>query len=398
MQDNQMSQQQERMQREQQQVRDRLSTIKNKILVLSGKGGVGKSTVAVNTAISLADKDKKVGLLDIDIHGPSIPKVLNLQPGKVAADGETMIPVQVSENLKVMSIGLLVPDSDAAVIWRGPRKYHAIKQFLKDVRWGELDYLIIDSPPGTGDEIISIVQLLENPDGAIIVTTPQQLALSDVRKGVDFCRSLKVKVLGVIENMSGFVCPKCGEKTDIFKSGGAERMATELNIPFMGAIPIDPQIVEACDSGTPYISKFEKSRTSDKFKEIINKFFSESNTSENQESKIMKIAVPVFQGKLSLHFGHCDEFAIASINKENNEISDIQTAGAPFHEPGALPKWLNEQGVDLVIAGGMGQRAQLLLKESGVDVLVGAESDEPKNVIQAYLEGKLETGENICDH
>lgn len=398
MQDNQMLQQQERMQREQQQVRDRLSTIKNKILVLSGKGGVGKSTVAVNTAISLADKDKKVGLLDIDIHGPSIPKVLNLQPGKVAADGETMIPVQVSENLKVMSIGLLIPDSDAAVIWRGPRKYHAIKQFLKDVRWGELDYLIIDSPPGTGDEIISIVQLLENPDGAIIVTTPQQLALSDVRKGVDFCRSLNVEVLGVIENMSGFVCPECGEKTDIFKSGGAERMATELNIPFMGAIPIDPQIVEACDSGTPYISKFEKSRTSDKFKEIINKFFNESNTSENKENKIMKIAVPVFQGKLSLHFGHCEEFVIASVNKENNEISDIRTAEAPFHEPGALPKWLNEQGVDLVIAGGMGQRAQLLLKESGVDVLVGAECDEPKNVIQAYLEGKLETGDNICDH
>jgi Mrp family chromosome partitioning ATPase len=269
---NMMQDQQQKMQAEQQQVHERMSLIKHKVLVLSGKGGVGKSTVAVNMAISLAGKGNKVGLLDIDIHGPSIPKVLNLESGKITAKGETLIPVDMSENLKVMSIGFLLQERDSAVIWRGPRKYHAIKQFLKDVEWGQLDYLIIDSPPGTGDEIISIVQLIEDTDGAVIVTTPQQLALSDVRKGVNFCRSLDVKIIGVLENMSGFVCPKCGERTDIFKTGGGEKMATELNIPFLGDIPIDPQIVEACDSGTPYISKFRQSPTAEAFNKIIDVF------------------------------------------------------------------------------------------------------------------------------
>jgi len=227
------------MEIEQQQIRQRMIQIKNKILILSGKGGVGKSTVSVNLAISLALAGKKVGLLDIDIHGPSIPKVLNLEGAKIGSDGQDIIPVEMTNNLKVMSIGFLLQGKDSAVIWRGPRKYHMIKQFLKDVQWGTLDYLIIDSPPGTGDEPLSIVQLLENADGAVIVTTPQEVALSDVRKCINFCGQLNLPVLGVLENMSGFVCPKCGEITDIFKSGGGEKMAEEMNVPFLGKIPID---------------------------------------------------------------------------------------------------------------------------------------------------------------
>jgi len=261
--------QKQQMQIEQEQIRDRVKQIKHQILVLSGKGGVGKSTVAVNLAISLSLEGKKIGLLDIDIHGPSIPKVLNLEGTRLQTDGEMLLPVEVSENLKVMSIGFLLPNNDDAVIWRGPRKYHMIKQFLKDVNWGELDFLIVDSPPGTGDEPLSIVQLLENADGAVIVTTPQEVALSDVRKGITFCRNLNLPVIGVLENMSGFVCPKCGEITDIFKSGGGEKMATQMNVPFLGRVPIDPQIVRACDSGQPYVQHYSSSQAAQAFKEAM---------------------------------------------------------------------------------------------------------------------------------
>jgi len=257
------------MQAEQEQIRQRVRRIKHQIVVLSGKGGVGKSTVAVNLAVSLALSGKSVGLLDIDIHGPSIPKILNLEGRTVQATGETILPVEMTENLKIMSIGFLLRGSDDAVIWRGPMKYHMIKQFLKDVEWGNLDYLIVDSPPGTGDEPLSVIQLLENADGAIIVTTPQEVALSDVRKGITFCRNLKLPVIGVLENMSGFVCPKCGEMTDIFKSGGGEKMAKQMNVPFLGRIPIDPQIVRACDSGQPYVQYYSSSQAAQAFKEAM---------------------------------------------------------------------------------------------------------------------------------
>ena len=228
---------QKQMQAEQEQIRNRLKQIKRQILILSGKGGVGKSTVAVNIAVSLALAGKKVGLLDIDIHGPSIPKILNLEGKTVQAAGDSILPIETAENLKVMSIGFLLRGSSDAVIWRGPMKYQMIKQFLKDVQWGNLDFLIVDSPPGTGDEPLSVVQLLENADGAIIVTTPQEVALSDVRKCITFCRNLGLPVLGVLENMSGFVCPKCGENSDIFKSGGGQKMSEKMNVPEEEVVP-----------------------------------------------------------------------------------------------------------------------------------------------------------------
>jgi ATP-binding protein involved in chromosome partitioning len=257
------------MQAEQEQIRQRIRQIKHQILVLSGKGGVGKSTVAVNLAVSLALAGKKVGLLDIDIHGPSIPKILNLEGKTIQSAGDVILPVEMLENLKVMSIGFLLRTSSDAVIWRGPMKYQMIKQFLKDVQWGDLDFLIVDSPPGTGDEPLSIVQLLEKADGAIIVTTPQEVALSDVRKCITFCRQLNLPVLGVLENMSGFVCPKCGEKTDVFKSGGGEIMANEMHVRFLGRIPIDPLIVRACDSGQPYVQHYSSSQAAQAFKEAM---------------------------------------------------------------------------------------------------------------------------------
>ena len=262
--------QRKQRQAEQEQVRKRVKQIKHRILVLSGKGGVGKSTVAVNLAISLALAGKKVGLLDIDIHGPSIPKILNLEGKTVQAVGDTVVPVDMLENLKVMSIGFLLRGTNDAVIWRGPMKYQMIKQFLKDVDWGNLDFLVVDSPPGTGDEPLSIVQLLENADGAIIVTTPQEVALSDVRKCITFCRNLNLPVIGVLENMSGFVCPKCGGKTDVFKSGGGEIMAKEMKVPFLGRIPIDPQIVQSCDDGRPFVYHYNQTQTAKAFEKTLN--------------------------------------------------------------------------------------------------------------------------------
>ena len=254
---------------ERQIMTERLCKIKHKIMVLSGKGGVGKSTVAVNLAVSLSLAGKKVGLMDIDIHGPSIPKMLHLSGSPVGVKNHCIYPVAYDINLKVMSVGLLINDPDRAVIWRGPMKYGVIKQFIRDVEWGNLDYLIIDSPPGTGDEPLSIAQLMPEADGAVIVTTPQDLAIEDVRKSVKFCETLNLPVLGVVENMSGFVCPHCNETTDIFSSGGGEKMALNMGIPFLGKIPLDPQIVKASDNGTPFVSAFARSKTAEVFKAVI---------------------------------------------------------------------------------------------------------------------------------
>ncbi|MBN1764337.1 MAG: Mrp/NBP35 family ATP-binding protein [Sedimentisphaerales bacterium] len=248
---------------------ERMSLIKHKIIVLSGKGGVGKSTVAANLAVSLSLNGKHVGLLDVDIHGPSIPRLLNLEGRGLEMTGEKMIPTQLSENLKVISIAFLLPHKDSAVIWRGPMKMIIIKQFLKDVEWGKLDFLIIDSPPGTGDEPLSVCQLIPDADGAIVVTTPQELALADVRKSINFCRQLKLNILGVIENMSGFVCPQCGHVTDIFNSGGAEEMARQMEVPFLGRLPIEPQITQSCDEGTPFIYHYGQTETAKIFETIM---------------------------------------------------------------------------------------------------------------------------------
>ncbi|HBH86221.1 MAG TPA: ATP-binding protein [Syntrophaceae bacterium] len=237
---------------------NRMAQIKHKIMVLSGKGGVGKSTVAVNVAVALAMEGKKVGILDVDFHGPSIPTLLKLNGKPVKAGDDGILPVDFVEGIKVMSIGFLMQEQDKAVIWRGPMKINVIKQLLAEVDWGYLDYLVLDFPPGTGDEPLSVAQLIPNADGAIIVTTPQDLSLIDVRKSIDFCKQLNVPVLGVIENMSGFVCPHCKNVVDIFKRGGGEKMAGEMGVPFLGRIPIEPLIVEASDNGKPFIYHYGK--------------------------------------------------------------------------------------------------------------------------------------------
>jgi len=243
--------------------------IKHKIMVMSGKGGVGKSSIAANIAVGLSMKGKQVGLMDIDIHGPSIPKIVGLEGVSLKQTEEGLMPIEYSTNLTVMSIGFLIRDSKDAVIWRAPLKHSLIRQFLTDVIWEKLDYLIIDCPPGTGDELISIAQLLEDADGVIIVTTPQDVAVNDVRKSITFCRHVNLPIIGVIENMSGFVCSHCGTVADIFKTGGGEKMALEMGVPFLGRIPIDPKIVEHSDNGKPFIQYVSQSPAVSAFEAII---------------------------------------------------------------------------------------------------------------------------------
>ncbi|MDZ4199135.1 MAG: iron-sulfur cluster carrier protein MrpORP [Kiritimatiellia bacterium] len=391
---------------EQREIAERMARIRHKILVMSGKGGVGKSTVAANLAISLSLAGKRVGLLDIDIHGPSIPGMLKLEQATLQVKDGIIQPVEKA-GLKVMSIGFLLRDRKDAVIWRGPLKMSLIKQFLKEVNWGELDYLIIDSPPGTGDEPLSICQLAGPVDGAVVVTTPQDVATADVRRSITFCRQLNLPVLGVVENMSGFVCPQCGTVTEIFKSGGGERLAAEMEVCFLGRIPIDPAVAEACDSGNPFVYHYSKTGTAQAFERVIAPILAlsdsdEKNVLESQPKKegepTMKIAIPLADGKLCAHFGHCAQFALVEADAVTRKITGQTLLTPPPHEPGVLPRWLHEQGATVILAGGMGQRAQSLFSENGIQVVIGAPCDAPEKLVMEYLKGTLISGANICDH
>lgn len=250
-------------------IKDNLNNIKHKIIVLSGKGGVGKSTVSANLALSLAQKGYNVGLLDGDMHGPSIPKILGVEDKRPKPTENSITPVFALPNLKVMSMAFLLHDKDAPVIWRGPLKMGAIKQFIGDVNWGDLDYLIVDLPPGTGDEPLSVAQLIPDCDGAVVVTTPQDVALLSVRKSINFVKKMNIPVIGIIENMSGFRCPYCGKPINIFKTGGGRKASMDFSVPFLGRIPIDPEIVNTGDSGEPFVIKNTKSDTTKAFNEIV---------------------------------------------------------------------------------------------------------------------------------
>ena len=253
-----------------QRMAERMCAVHHKVLVLSGKGGVGKTTVAVNIAAALARAGKRVGLLDADMHGPSVPRLLGLEGREAVVKDGAVVPVEAEGGLKVMSIGFLLGrEPDTAIIWRGPVKIGLIRQFLADVAWGELDYLVIDCPPGTGDEPITLVQSLEDAVGAVVVTTPQEVAVSDVRRSLRFCQKVGLKVLGIVENMSGFLCPHCGERVDIFRSGGGRRLAKATGVPFLGAIPVEPDITIASDVGKPYVNLGANSPASRAFDEVV---------------------------------------------------------------------------------------------------------------------------------
>jgi len=240
-------------------LKEKMLIIKYKLIVMSGKGGVGKTTVATNLAYGLAVKGNKVGILDVDIHGPNIAKMLGIENKRLMCSESGIEPIEVMPNLKAVSLALLFENKDQPIIWRGPLKMITIKQFLADVNWGELDYLIVDSPPGTGDEPLSVCQLIPDINGAIVVTTPQDVAILDSRKSVLFAKELKTPVIGIIENMSGFICPHCKKEIDLFGIGGGEKSAHDLKVPFLGRIPIEPEVVKSGDSGRPLLSLKEDS-------------------------------------------------------------------------------------------------------------------------------------------
>jgi len=253
---------------EQERIEATMAQVKHKFMVLSGKGGVGKSSVTANLAATLADQGFAVGVMDADIHGPNIPKMLGVEEERLMGSENGLVPITTQQGIKVVSVAFLLRDKDDAVIWRGPLKHSLIKQFLGEVFWGPLDYLLIDLPPGTGDEALSTAHIIKNVDGAVIVTTPQDVALLDSRKSVNFCRHLNIPLLGVVENMSGFVCPHCEKEIEIFKVGGGEKTAAQMHIPFLGRIPLEPGIVESSDAGIPYVTAHPESPVTTAFQHI----------------------------------------------------------------------------------------------------------------------------------
>lgn len=251
-------------------VEDSLKKIKHKFIVMSGKGGVGKTSTSVNLAIALSNKGFKVGLMDVDLHGPDVPRMLGLKGMLGLGKNNKLAPMKYSEKLAVISIEALIPNKDEAIIWRGPVKYSAIKQFIGEVDWGDLDFLIIDSPPGTGDEPLTVAQTIKDAK-AIIVTTPQEVSLADVRKSISFCKTLKMEVFGLIENMSGFICPHCNKPIDLFGAGGGEKTADAMGLVFLGKIPFDHNVVSCGDSGASLTDKYADSPVAKAFGSIADK-------------------------------------------------------------------------------------------------------------------------------
>jgi Mrp family chromosome partitioning ATPase len=256
---------------EQQKVEKNLEKVKHIIIVMSGKGGVGKSTVAVNLAGTLKVQGLKVGVMDADITNPNIPKMLGIEEEELTSDGTSIFPVETLPDFKVVSTAFFLEEQGTAIIWRGPIMTSVIQQFLSEVNWGELDYMIIDLPPGTSDEPLSIAQNIPRADGTVLITTPQDVALLDLRKSVTFAEKLNIPIIGIIENMSGLTCPHCGEEVQLFKKGGGRAIAEELGIEYLGNIPIEPEIVNDSDAGKIYTINHANSNAAEHIKEIVNK-------------------------------------------------------------------------------------------------------------------------------
>jgi ATP-binding protein involved in chromosome partitioning len=409
-----LNSQQDQHQQQDMEIKERLRHIKNKILVMSGKGGVGKSSVAAYLSVALANKGYKVGLMDVDLHGPSIPRLLGLRGniGPGTQNGKAH-PVKYLPNMEVISIETLMGENkDLATIWRGPLKIGVIRQFIADIEWMDLDYMIIDSPPGTGDEPLTVAQTI--PDAkALIVTTPQEISLADVRKSINFCRQVNMTILGLVENMSGLKCPHCGKMIDIFKAHGGMLTAKREGLSLLGSLPFEPEVVSNGDAGRMSLLENDQLLITREFNKIVDEIVKLTETQEDVVSKSQEdkeelpmrkhapvgtkiLAVPVSEGKLASHFGHCEQFAF--IETQNGKIIKTEMRTPPAHEPGVIPRWLYEQGADVAIVGGMGERAQQLLREKGIEIIIGAPMDSPEFLANQYLSNTLVVGENICDH
>uniref|UniRef100_A0A7V5XGS5 Iron-sulfur cluster carrier protein n=1 Tax=Thermodesulfobacterium geofontis TaxID=1295609 RepID=A0A7V5XGS5_9BACT len=376
------------MEQQDKKLREQLAKIKHKILVMSGKGGVGKSTVAVNVAIGLSLQDFMVGLLDVDLHGPNVPKMLGARDLKLSRRPDGRLgAIKYSPNLKFLSIEPLLPSEDTAIIWRGPIKHSAIRQFIGDIDWGELDYLVIDSPPGTGDEPLTVAKTI--PDAyALIVTTPQEVSLIDVKKAIKFCQKIKLRILGIVENMSGFICPHCGKPVDIFKKGGGQKLADELGVRFLGRIPVDPRIVDTGDAGKPIIAAYPEGVTAKAFEELVRNIIvaTEEMKKDILEERFMRIAIPISTpSKIETDSEKFELFALYDIENNKILVKDVVKKA----ENQGLIDFLKDQVVTHILLFDPPKELANFLSQNEIKVLVTDTSTEPPdNLIEEYLREK----------
>ncbi len=372
-----------------------LAKIRHKIVVLSGKGGVGKSTVAVNLAVGLALAGKRVGLLDVDVHGPSVPRLLSLTGQDPHMERDGMEPVSWGKNLGVMSLGFLLKDPDQAVIWRGPVKGGLIRQFLADVYWGELDYLVVDCPPGTGDEPMSVLQFLGPTASTVIVTTPQAVAVDDVRRSVSFVRLMGNPLLGLIENMSGFVCRHCGQVEDIFAAGGGEKLATEMGADFLGRIPLDPELVRSADEGYPLLKVDKEGHAARALLGVVDRLLALDKgrpeavaaPPELPAEGVLRIALPLNGTMLSESPATCKRFLLVEVDKTAQAVGTKPLEDFPA-EPGQWAAWLADQDVNVLLARGLAEADRAACAGRGLTVLQ-APAGSPDAALDAYLKGAL---------
>jgi len=397
--------------------RKSMAAIPHKMLVMSGKGGVGKTTVAVNLAFAFGRHGLRVGILDTDLHGPDVAFMTGVEGVPGASDGARLRPIEAGGapdlRVRVLSISAFLPGRDSPVIWRGPRKASAIAQLLGEADWDGVDVLVVDCPPGTGDEPLSVAQLVPGA-AAVIVTSPQEVALLDSRKCVNFARALDLRVLGIVENLAGFVCPDCGRRIDLFKMGGGERAAREMKVPFLGRIPITEAMVEAGDSGKPLVVHHPDDPAAKALAAIAGSIEADWRARERADGpadtrgkedvmqgvKVIAVAAEDelgLEGQVSGHFGRCPAYVL--VETKGADVVGSRVVRNPHygnHQPGQMPTFIHGLGAHAILAGGMGPRAVDMFHEFNMEVATGAVG-KVRNVVAAYLRGEIK-GIVPCAH